>query len=324
MEKAIFKFRVKDIAVGWCHVNMIINDKEIDYYASSVLGDSPVDSFIEACADFISLDTDGKYYITWYDEPGTLKIDLNLDEDRQLHIDIKKCADESDNDVEEEWHEVIPYKCFETAVILEGFRVLRAFGLYGYRCSWQGGTDFPLASLLRITKKCYRVWDGDSCYSNIFKEIECMQEYLTTPPISDEVIKMDECVIYYESWQLQCCGEPFSVGDKVDWTCVMPSEYKHAHGIVLDCDEEHHVGATHCIKGTITKILVERSEFPKGKREVWYESANVIHEEIQHADGWESDYKDDEKTDRTFWGYIITLKDVEISRRDMSKLPQRS
>ncbi|MFC2758797.1 DUF6578 domain-containing protein [Hallella multisaccharivorax] len=24
---------------------------------------------------------------------------------------------------------------------------------------------------------------------------------------------MDECIIYYEFWQLQCCGDAFSVGE---------------------------------------------------------------------------------------------------------------
>ena len=323
MNKNIFKFRVKEIAYGWCHVNLIINNKEIDYYASSVLGDSPVDSFIEACADFISLDTDGTYYITWYDEPGTLKFDLSLDESQMLHMDIRKYEDEDDSNLEEEWHEVIPYDCFVNEVISEGFRVLRAFGLYGYRCSWQNQTDFPLASLLRITKKCYRVWNGDSCYSDISKEIECLQEFLPKASTIDKVVKMDECVVYYESWQIQCCGDPFAVGDTVEWTCVYPSLTKHAHGILIDCDEEHHIGDTHKVRGTISKIIVERSEFPKGKREVWYESAGVIHEEVQKADGWESELKDDETTERTFWGYIVTLKDAEITPIDKSKLPSK-
>lgn len=319
MNKNIFKLRVKEIAYGWCRVNMLINDKEISYCAS-YLGINPLESFIDACADFISLDTDGEYYCTWYDEPGSLHIELKMEE-HNLRMDIKQCADESDNEVVKEWHEVIPYDCFVNEVISEGFRVLRAFGLYGYRCSWQNQTDFPLASLLRITKKCYRVWNGDSCYSDISKEIECLQEFLPKTSSIGQAIKMDECVVYYESWQIQCCGDPFAVGDTVEWTCVYPSLTKHAHGILIDCDEEHHVGDTHKVRGTISKIIVERSEFPIGKREVWYESAGVIHEEVQKADGWESELKDDETTERTFWGYIVTLKDAEITPIDKSKLP---
>ena len=38
----------------------------------------------------------------------------------------------------------------------------------------------------------------------------------------------------------------------------------------------------------------------------------VIHEQIQHADGWESQMKDGDSTERTFWGYIVELHDVTV------------
>lgn len=31
-------------------------------------------------------------------------------------------------------------------------------------------------------------------------------------------LKMESCVVSYDSWQMQCCGDPFSVGDKIEWT----------------------------------------------------------------------------------------------------------
>lgn len=58
--------------------------------------------------------------------------------------------------------------------------------------------------------------------------------------------------------------------------------------------------------------MAERSEFPKGKRVVRYEAAQIIKEEISKANGWESEIKDDETTERTFWGYIVTLKDAVV------------
>lgn len=27
----------------------------------------------------------------------------------------------------------------------------------------------------------------------------------------------NECIVFYESWQMECCGEPFSTGDIVKW-----------------------------------------------------------------------------------------------------------
>ena len=42
------------------------------------------------------------------------------------------------------------------------------------------------------------------------------------------------------------------------------------------------------------------------------EFSETIREELQHADGWESDKRDDDTTERTFWGYIVEMKDVMI------------
>ena len=309
MEKEVFQFRVQNISWGWCRVLMLINDKEISYNAS-YLGPNPLDTLIDVCADFLIGNEDG--HITWLAEPRQMDIKLHLDEHNQLHLDLKD-QDDKDNIVYGEWHEVIPFNIFVSAIISEGFRVLNAFGLYGYRCSWSDHTDFPLASLLRITGELSedRFEISEYFFSNIFKEIECLQEHISKLEITKET-KMNECKIYYESWQLQCCGDPFSVGDKVEWTCIMPREFNNAHGIIIDFEEEHHGFATHSIVGTVSNIIAERSEFPKGERVVWYHKAHTIQEELTHADGWETNYKDDETTDRTFWGYIVTLKDVTV------------
>ena len=45
---------------------------------------------------------------------------------------------------------------------------------------------------------------------------------------------------------------------------------------------------------------------------MWYEKACTIQEEVKQADGWESEYKSDDTKDRTFWGYIVTLKDAIV------------
>lgn len=28
---------------------------------------------------------------------------------------------------------------------------------------------------------------------------------------------MDKCAVFYESWQMECCGDPFQVGGRVKW-----------------------------------------------------------------------------------------------------------
>lgn len=306
MKKEVFKFRIQSLSFGWCRILMQINDKEISFNVSYI-GPNPLASLVETCLDIV-IDAEENYYdthhITWETEPGLLKMQLQLDKTNKLHIDLNITDDR-------ELHETIHFNDFVTSVVSEGFRVLNAFGLYGYRCSWSDQTDFPLSSLLRLTGKTKGKQFGDSYNSNFTEEIESLQDYIAKLGITEEK-RMDECTIYYESWQLQCCGDAFAVGDNVEWTCIMPENYKNAHGIIIDLEEEHHGFATHSITGKVVKIIAERSEFPVGTREVWYHRAQVIQTEIQKADGWESDIKDDETTDRTFWGYIVELTDATI------------
>ena len=35
---------------------------------------------------------------------------------------------------------------------------------------------------------------------------------------------MSFCKVYYEKWQMECCGTPFAVGDTVDWLVGTPPE----------------------------------------------------------------------------------------------------
>ena len=293
---------------------MLINDHETSFNAEYT-GQNPLASLIDACAEFLDGDTDCT--VKWFCHDNELEIEMELEDDNMLRLDITDktedlLADEKKTIVNQEWHETIPFEDFIYSIVNESCRVLSAFGICGYYRSWQNHEDFPLANLLRITGKIEELWKGDSCTSNIFKEINCTRELVKKWGVTTKERELDWCTIYYESWQLQCCGDPFSVGDKIEWTCIMPTGYKNAHGIVLDFEEEHHGFATHSITGTVAKILVERSEFPKGKKEAWYDRAETIQEEIRSANGRESLRKDDETTEYTLWGYIVELKDVLV------------
>ena len=301
-----FQFHVQSISYGWCDVEMQINDKRL-YYKASCIGSNPISTFIESCLCF-KYEKD-KYLIKWQDEQGILQIDLFLQDKNQLRLDIYE-KDEEKNC--QEWHELVPYTDFIEAVISEGFRVLKSYGIRGFRTSWQIDEEFPLGALLEISKKADDKYYSDACCSNLSKEIECITDYMKDLG-SEEEKHYSQCTVYYESWQLQCCGEPFAVGDLVNWRCLVASEIKNAHGFIIDFEEDHHDLSTHIISGTVSKITAERSEFAKGERIVYYHKASVIQNEIQEANGYESDYKSDEFTDRTFWGYIVTLRDAVVN-----------
>ena len=314
MEK--FKVRVLYITLGWCGIEIAVNGKLIKCDAG-YLGPNPLASLIDVCLNFSVARDSGEHEgdcieeatVTWQEEPDTLCLKLKMLKSDIVTIDIHE-QDDMGN-VLGEWHETVPYEDFKDAIVSEGFRVLNALGLYGYYAAWSDNKEFPLSQLLRLTGRLKLKWNEDYCHTELSKEIECLSSIIDNLEIKEET-HYDECKIYYEAWQLQCCGDPFAVGDKVDWTCVMPTEYRNAHGIILDFEEEHHGFATHSICGTVAKIIAERSEFPRGKRITYYPQAETIQEEILKANGHEKDFHDDEETERTLWGYIVTIKDAVV------------
>ena len=308
-----FKIHVQHISYGWCGIELFLNSRRI-YCRAGYMGHNPLASLISICLEFYEANGNEEAFevkkgFNLEEEPGAMRFRLRLDKSRMVHFDIEEYDD--DKNMLEEWHEVVPFEDIREAVISEGFRVLNAFGLFGYYSAWMDNTEFPLSQLLRLTGKLKLEWDDDFCSSNLSNEIQCLSSHIEELKIKEET-HYDECVIYYEAWQLQCCGDPFAVGDIVDWTCAIPPEGCNAHGIILDFEEEHHGFATHSIKGKVTKIVAERSEFPKGEREVHYHKAKTIQEEILKADGREKNFPNDETTDRTFWGYIVTLKNAIV------------
>lgn len=311
-----FKVHVQYIIYGCCAIELLIGDKLIKCDAGYG-GPNPLASLIEACLDFFTAKKQGfetEDYIeetdtTWDEEPGEMFLGLKLLKNNLVIMDIQQRDDEKN--VLQEWHETVPYEDFKEAIVSEGFRVLNAFGIFGYYAAWSAHEDFPLAALLRLTGNIELNWDGDNCFTDLSKELACLSSYIEKLQIKEET-HYDECKLYYEAWQLQCSEDTFAVGDKVDWTCVMPAEYKNAHGIIIDFEEEHHGFAKYSISGTVTQIIAERSEFPKGERVVSYPQAKTIQEEILRADGHEKDFSSDKEADRTFWGYIVTLKDAVV------------
>ena len=301
------RIRVHELMVGWCDIDLHINGKLIPFHASYI-GTNPIASLIENCADIKqSIDCGDAYEeeIKWVKEPGLMQIFTRLDRSQVVHFDI------FDKNEERQWHESVSFADYKQAVIAEGCRVLKALGLFGYHIAWNDHLDFPLRSLLQLT--CDTNWnDFGYSFSTWEKEKEALSFLLDDVPIREETY-FDECAIFYESWQIQCCGDPFSVGDRVEWTGVTPYEYPVADGVIIDFVEDHHDAAFLSIKGYVSRIVAHRSEFPRGQRIVDYYKARIISEELQTADGHESELPDDDTTERTFWGYVVTLKNVVVA-----------
>lgn len=314
MEKS-FRFHVRTIAYGWCVCDLYINNKVINYWASCIFEEHPIDSLLDACSTFISElneptynrteDVEDnivyEYDIEWTDKPGVLNIHLTLDKQHKLNWDIKQ-------DGVPVLNETIPFQDFVDGIKSESLRVLRAFGFYGYRVSLQADSDFPIGKLLKISGYDNYINKSDSNCSDITKELEYLQECLAKP-IAVEAF-YDRCSIYLEACQLQYSEDLFAVGERVKWPCAIANEYKNAHGFINDFEVQDNGFATHAITGTVSKIITERSEYPKGKRVVWYHKAKCIHEEITSVDRLENELVIDETTEYTLYGYIVEFTNV--------------
>ena len=121
-----------------------------------------------------------------------------------------------------------------------------------------------------------------------------------------------QCNINYESWQMQCCGDPIHVGQVVNLSCIKDKPYTCACGIDIDFDEEHHDRVPNCfIRGKVKRIrsvFVDR--FAGTGRHIDNPDNTFSIIDVQYIDGWECPdcYGHRKGDDASF--YIITLEDA--------------
>ena len=120
-----------------------------------------------------------------------------------------------------------------------------------------------------------------------------------------------ESRIWVEAWQLQCCGDPFEVGQLVSWTVtsVVDREYlvnvigEEAAAAVTDHEDHHDVaeGDVRPLSGTVRDIAAVSCHFAPQGRALYPVPGTAVVEMRSRADGWE---REDESL--KFLGYIVT------------------
>lgn len=117
--------------------------------------------------------------------------------------------------------------------------------------------------------------------------------------------------IWVDAWQMQCCGEPFSVGSRISWTLAEadPEWLTSVLGIsdTVDAAEEHHGGVpdgTPPTEGTVTAISAvhcRHAPAPGGGQRVLYPvPSSAVLTPILSADGRTRD-----QDDLSFVGYLV-------------------
>lgn len=138
--------------------------------------------------------------------------------------------------------------------------------------------------------------------------------------IEKDKIVINTCNIFYQSWQIQCCGKPFRIGDVVLWSCTKTDKPHKMKGFLIDYEEEHHHGMNLYIKGIVSSILSVTTVDEPQQKCISFDESKAILRPLIEANGYESNYMNTEGNNHyTFWGYIVTLINVEISDFDKSK-----
>ena len=127
--------------------------------------------------------------------------------------------------------------------------------------------------------------------------------------------------VWVDSWQVQCCGEPFHRGSQVAWTLgpadtVWLEEILSPHARQpVDAAEEHHGGLpedAQATVGTVTGIAAVHCRFESspggGPPAFCAVRGSGVLTDIERADGWTLD-----RGEERFVGYLVRL-DVDSGR----------
>jgi len=125
---------------------------------------------------------------------------------------------------------------------------------------------------------------------------------------------MDQITVWVEGWQMQCCGEPFRKGDRVEWTALkwafdMPplAEIKS-----IDFFYENHAGTDRevfVIRGEVSKIGAVFQKYELDPvRNVRLPVSGRLVDHDKEADGWE-----DACGEYEFSAYFVHLHRAEIT-----------
>ncbi|MGW2960161.1 DUF6578 domain-containing protein [Streptomyces sp. NPDC001220] len=78
------------------------------------------------------------------------------------------------------------------------------------------------------------------------------------PPKALRVLK-----VFYEDWQMECCGTPFAVGDEVAWKLVAYRAEARREGVGYGAEAwvENHGGPDHPTAGRVRAVGLVREEY---------------------------------------------------------------
>lgn len=121
------------------------------------------------------------------------------------------------------------------------------------------------------------------------------------------------CTVLYEGWQMQCCGQPFNIGDIIKWDVfafnkkltdvnqeieyIYDAHYETSDGLLVLQGTVHHIDAVY----TQYKPSKDNPKF--------HIPISSILRNVVNADGYE-----EEMNGVSFDSYIVVLRDITIKK----------
>ena len=134
-------------------------------------------------------------------------------------------------------------------------------------------------------------------------------KYLSILLLLKGMIGMKQCKVFYENWQMECCGSPFKLGDTIEWLVYEAddTDSETKLGKVEYCYEGHssHWQTLSVLKGTIKNIKLSYAQ----ENQYSLDDKSIDWKLIEAKEA-----HDFEKPLLGFWfkGYLVTLDDYTI------------
>ena len=125
--------------------------------------------------------------------------------------------------------------------------------------------------------------------------------------------RIEHCNVLYDSWQMQCCGDPIEVGKVADLTIDTSQKPWVLAGYQLDFFEEHHGDANAKLRGKVISIeAVFIIDYADEERYTDNPNNKFALYDATFIDGYDDvgDFGNHKTSDVCY--YIITLKDAVV------------
>lgn len=130
----------------------------------------------------------------------------------------------------------------------------------------------------------------------------------------------NKCTVFYECWQMECCGMPFSAGDVVKWFVYKADNLNIPvdAGIIDYCYEAHSSerGSLFVLSGKVDKIKILYQKYePSQNNPLFLMPVDHKFIDVDTAEGF-----DEESDEMKASGYIVSFSEYTVRQAEKSEV----